>query len=121
MDNIQADYIARVNGLRADYLADQDAVQPARVDALEERLETIETEMKEKPSFTALRFEDLCTMVRELTLSYSQQHRDSEALRERLEKQEQLLKQYGERQLTTQERLEKLERVLEHHNLWDGT
>jgi ubiquinone biosynthesis protein UbiJ len=42
MDNIQADYIARVNGLRADYLADQSAVQPSRVDALEERLEKLE-------------------------------------------------------------------------------
>jgi len=42
MDNIQADYIARVNGLRADYLADQSAVQPSRVDALEERLEALE-------------------------------------------------------------------------------
>jgi hypothetical protein len=42
MDNMQADYIARVNGLRADYLADQSAVQPSRVDALEERLEALE-------------------------------------------------------------------------------
>jgi hypothetical protein len=42
MDSMQADYIARVNGLRNDYLADKDAVSPARVDALEERLEILE-------------------------------------------------------------------------------
>jgi hypothetical protein len=45
MDNIQADYIARVNGLRADYLADQSAVQPSRVDALEERLNKFDDEL----------------------------------------------------------------------------
>lgn len=42
MDEMRTDYIARVNGLRNDYLADQSAVQPSRVDALEERLEALE-------------------------------------------------------------------------------
>jgi len=41
-DELYQDAVARVNGLRADYLADQSAVQPSRVDALEERLETFE-------------------------------------------------------------------------------
>ncbi len=42
MNEMRTDYIARVNGLRNDYLADQSAVQPSRVDALEERLEALE-------------------------------------------------------------------------------
>ena len=42
MNEMRTDYIARVNGLRNDYLADQSAVQPSRVDALEERLEVLE-------------------------------------------------------------------------------
>jgi uncharacterized coiled-coil protein SlyX len=37
--DVQQDTIARVNGLRNDYLADKDAVSPVRVDALEERVE----------------------------------------------------------------------------------
>jgi archaellum component FlaC len=42
INEIHQDCVARINGLRNDYLADQDAVQPARVDALEERLEKLE-------------------------------------------------------------------------------
>ena len=41
-DELHKDAVARVNGLRNDYLADQSAVQPSRVDALEERLEVLE-------------------------------------------------------------------------------
>lgn len=42
LDQSCKDLIGRINGLRADYLADQSAVQPSRVDALEERLEALE-------------------------------------------------------------------------------
>lgn len=42
LHDFREEAIARVSGLRADYLADQSAVQPSRVDALEERLEAVE-------------------------------------------------------------------------------
>lgn len=42
LDDYRSDAIARINGLRNDYLADKDAVSPARVDDLEERLEALE-------------------------------------------------------------------------------
>lgn len=41
-DELYQDAVARVNGLRNDYLADKDAVSPARVDALDERLDVLE-------------------------------------------------------------------------------
>lgn len=45
MNEMRTDYIARINGLRSDYLADQSAVQPSRVDALEERLDKFDDEL----------------------------------------------------------------------------
>lgn len=42
LDQSCKDLIGRINGLRNDYLADQDAVSPARVDDLEERLKKLE-------------------------------------------------------------------------------
>ena len=44
-DELYQDAVARVNGLRSDYLADQSAVQPSRVDALEERLDKFDDEL----------------------------------------------------------------------------
>lgn len=90
-DDLYQDAVARINGLRNDYLADQDAAQPARIDDLEERLENLarQTEHWAKTQADDLKY-----------------------YRERLEKQEQLLQWNSERQLTTNERLEKLETEL---------
>jgi hypothetical protein len=53
MNEMRTDYIARINGLRSDYLADQSAVQPSRVDALEDRLDNLVAHHKLTESFAA--------------------------------------------------------------------
>lgn len=65
INQLYTDCIARINGLRNDYLADKDAVQPARVDDLEERLEKLESRLDKNLPQTLELGQDSVTVSRE--------------------------------------------------------